>query len=154
MRYRTRKYPVNGAAGGERGRAPKLADRGRVGHICGRWGNDDGRPFISRDHRGLEQNPAHLSEPAARDWPRADTGARGAGAAARAACRCPASIASLAQHARAPIILDLDAAYDPLQVQHEAQCCRALIIHDDGSLHVLEAGFANEGVVTDALYVK
>ena len=38
------------------------------------WGIDDGRPFISRDHRGLEQNRAHLPEHASRDWPRADTG--------------------------------------------------------------------------------
>ena len=36
----------------------------------------------------------------------------------------------------------------------EAQRCRALIVHGDRSLHVLEGGFADEAIVTDALDVK
>jgi hypothetical protein len=36
----------------------------------------------------------------------------------------------------------------------EAQRCRALIVDGDRCLHVLEAGFADETVVTDALDVK
>ena len=36
----------------------------------------------------------------------------------------------------------------------EAQRCRALIVHGDRSLHVLEGGLADEAIVTDALDVK
>src|SRR3981081_4728359 len=36
----------------------------------------------------------------------------------------------------------------------EAQRRRALVIHGDRSLHVLEGGFADEAVVTDALDVE
>ena len=36
----------------------------------------------------------------------------------------------------------------------EAQCRRALFVYVDGSLHVLEASFADETVVTDALVVE
>ena len=61
-------------------RARELAESGRFegweGMVssCSRQksGNDDGRPFIDRDHRGLEQDLTHLPELAARDRPRAD----------------------------------------------------------------------------------
>jgi hypothetical protein len=36
----------------------------------------------------------------------------------------------------------------------EAQRRRALVIHGDRSLHILEGGFADEAVVTDALDVE
>jgi hypothetical protein len=36
----------------------------------------------------------------------------------------------------------------------EAQRRRALLVHHDGFLHVLERGFADEAIVTDALDVE
>ena len=36
----------------------------------------------------------------------------------------------------------------------EPQCCGAPVVHDDGFLHVLEGGFADEAIVTDALDVE
>jgi hypothetical protein len=66
-----RKYPVNSVWLGE----PRslLIGASQV-ILAAKMGSDDGRQFISRDHRGVEQNRPHLPQHASRDRPRADAG--------------------------------------------------------------------------------